>query len=97
MSRTIPKTANAFPPNLLGAHRYTIYDGIVRPSGSLEDGIAPIKLGAKWEPTLPLRCKKRIYPFVQPQKRISILKCSYPELRFLRVPIRKVVRRCRSF
>lgn len=47
MSQNVPKATNALSPNLLGAHRYTIFDGIVRPSGSLADGIAPIKLGAK--------------------------------------------------
>ena len=88
MPKVPPSSNTSHSPNLLGAHRYTIYDGIVRPSGSLADGIAPIKLGAKGEPILPLRNKKRSYPFVQPQKRISTLKCGYPDLRFLRVPSR---------
>lgn len=95
---TVPPSSNtSHSPNLLGAHRYTISDGIVRPLGSLADGIAPIKLGAKGEPTLPLRSKKRSYPFVQPQNRFTTRKRGNSDLRFLRVPSRKVVRRCRSF
>lgn len=93
MSRIVPKATNVFSPNLLGAHRYTIFDGIVRPSGSLADGIAHIRLGAKGEPTLPLRCKKRTYPFVQPQNRLTTRKRGNSDLSFLRVPSRKVVRR----
>ena len=97
MSRTVPKATNVFPPNLLGAHRYTIFDGIVRSPKGLADGIAPIKLGAKGEATLPLRCKKRTYPIVQPQNSFTTKSRGKSDLRFLRVPSRKVVRRCRSF
>lgn len=96
MSQNVPKATNALSPNLLGAHN-TIFDGIVRPSGSLADGIAPIKLGAKGEATLPLRCKKRTYPIVQLQNSFTTKSRGKSDLRFFRVPSRKVVRRCRSF
>jgi len=35
MSQNVPKAVNVFSPNLLGAHRYTIFDGIVRPAGGV--------------------------------------------------------------
>ena len=93
MNQNVPKAVNVFSPNLLGAHRYTT----ARVVCALSEGSCrlhcPQKPWAKGENTFPLRSKKRSYPFVQPQKRIPTKKCGYPDLRFLRVPTRKVVRR----
>ncbi len=47
MSQNVPKATNALSPNLLGAHRYTIFDGIVRPSGSLAERHCPYKARGK--------------------------------------------------
>ena len=61
MSRTVPKTANAFPPNLLGAHRYTtlrvvraLSEGSCRqllPAEGSQKGTLRFPFGAEGAPT----------------------------------------------
>jgi hypothetical protein len=93
MTARVPTTSTtSHSPNLLGAHRYTTLRVVCALSEGSCRRHCPHSAWAKGEPTLPLRSKRRSYPFVQPQKRISTIGRGYPDLRFLRVPIRKGVR-----
>ena len=58
----VPKAMKRSSPNLFGAHRYTIYDGMCALRGVLRTADCP--WWAIGEATLPLRCKERTYPFV---------------------------------
>lgn len=92
MSQNVPKAVNVFSPNLLGAHRYTTARVVCALSEGPCRRHCPQKPWAKGKKLSPSE-QKCSYPFVQPQKRIPTKKCGYPDLRFLRVPTRKVVRR----
>ena len=89
MSQNLPKATNVFPPNLLGAHRYTTLRMVCALSEGSCRRHCPQKPWAKGETTFPLRSRKRSYPLVQPQNRINSVKRVNPDLRFLRVPHRK--------
>lgn len=78
MSRTAPKTANAFPPNLLGAHRYTTLRVVRALSEGLADGIAHKSRGQKGNLHFPFGAKKAPTPLCNlrtglPQKSVAIL------------------------
>ena len=78
MKQNVLKATNVFSPNLLGAHRYTIFDGIVRSPRGLADGIAHIKHGQQGKIHFPygtknvptLLCNLRA---VLPRKDVAIL------------------------
>ena len=53
----------SFPPNLLGAHRYTIFDGTCALPGDSCGGHCPCRACPKGEATLPLRRRKKHLPY----------------------------------
>ena len=53
----------SFPPNLLGAHRYTISDGMCALPGDSCGGHCPCCACPKGEATLPLRRRKKRLPY----------------------------------
>lgn len=63
MRRTVPTTANAFSPNLLGAHRYTISDGTCALPGDSCGGHCPCCACPKGKAALSLRRRKKCLPY----------------------------------
>ena len=52
-----------FSPNLLGAHRYTIFDGTCALPGDSCGGHCPCRACPKGEATLPLRRRNKRLPY----------------------------------
>ena len=91
MNQKVMKVANVIPPNLLGAHRYTIFDGMCAlPRVSCREP-CPYRTWATGEALLPLRHKIRAYPIENPQRDFYGQGNNVISLRILRVPAGKVV------
>ena len=60
---TVPKAMKRSSPNLFGAHRYTICDGMCALRGVLQTAVA-CRGQSKGNTAFSLRCRGRTYPFV---------------------------------
>ena len=79
----------SFPPNLLGAHRYTIYDGMCALPGDSCGGHCPCCACPKGEDTLPLRRRKKRLPYCPLTDHDNVELRRYRALRALRAAERR--------
>ena len=92
MSQNVPKATNVFSPNLLGERTYHPSDGMCALRGVLQTAL-PTKAVGKRGKYLSTSEQKTLLPLCATSEKDTHKKCGYPDLRFLRVPTRKVVRR----
>ena len=89
MRRTVPTTANVFPPNLLGAHRYTISDGMCALPGDSCGGHCPCLACPKGKAALSLRRRKKRLPYCSLTVHDNVELRRYRRLRALRAAERR--------
>ena len=80
----------SFPPNLLGAHRYTISDGMCALPGDSCGGHCPCLACPKEEATLPLRRRKKRLHYCPLTGHENVERRRYRALRALRVAERRL-------
>ena len=79
----------SFPPNLLGAHRYTISDGMCALPGDSCGGHCPCCACPKGEATLPLRRRRKRLPYCPLTDHDNVELRRYRALRALRAAERR--------
>lgn len=79
----------SFPPNLLGAHRYTIFDGMCALPGDSCGVHCPCCACPKGEATLPLRRRRKRLPYCPLTDHDNVELRRYRALRALRAAERR--------